>query len=342
MSKRAESGSLKSIYGISALLSLAVLTAAGVLSGPKALFSIVVLALLEITFSFDNAVLNSQLLKKLDKTWQQIFLTVGIAIAVFGVRFLLPISLVATTTNNTLKSVLDMALHHPDEYAHSLEMGYPTIAAFGGVFLLMIGLRFFGEKRRVRWLHAIERPVGEFNQPWWLVAIGAIAAIALVRFYLAPGLHGPFMGAITGALSFIVIKGIGELLLHRSPNKRGLATGVQALSLFLYLELLDASFSFDGVVAAFAITKDIVLIAAGLGIGALFVRSMTVHLLRDGTVAKFRYLIHGAHYAVLLLGVLMLISIRYHLPEVVTGTAGIIILGLAVLSSWYDERSENK
>lgn len=331
--KSAEGMALRSIYGASALLSVAILAVVGVSSGVAALFPIIVLALLEITFSFDNAVLNSQLLGKMNRFWQQVFLTVGIAIAVFGVRFMLPITLVSATTNNTISQVFDLALHHPDEYAHNLETGYHTIAAFGGVFLLMIGLRFFGENRKIRWIHQIERPIGEFNQPWWIVGIGATIATLLVWFVLAPGERNPLIGALSGAATFVVIKGIGELMLHRSPNKRGPATGLQALTLFLYLELLDASFSFDGVVAAFAITKDIVLIAAGLGIGALFVRSMTVHLMQDGTIAKFRYLLHGAHYAVLLLGLFMLASIRIHLPEVVTGTAGIVILALAVLSS---------
>lgn len=333
---------LASIYGLSAGLALLILVAVGVFSGPGAIFAIIILALLEITFSFDNAVLNSQILAKLNKAWQEVFLTVGIAIAVFGVRLLLPIILVASTTGNSMKAVLDLALHHPEEYAHSLELGYPIIAAFGGVFLLMIGFRFFGEDRKIRWWHQVEGPLGEFNQPWWVVAAGSAAAIGIIGLFLAPGQSGPLIGAICGAAAFVAVKGIGELLLHRRGPTESTATasGWHALSLFLYLELLDASFSFDGVVAAFAITKDIVLIAAGLGIGALFVRSMTIHLLQHGTIAKFRYLIHGAHYAVLLLGVLMLTSIRFHLPEVVTGLAGIVILSLAIFSSWRHEQQE--
>jgi len=332
--------SLWSIYGLSASLSILILAAVGVINGPAAIFTIVVLALLEITFSFDNAVLNSHVLAKMSATWQKVFLTVGIAIAVFGVRLLLPISLVAVTTNHTVSEVFDLALNHPDEYAHNLEIGYPIIAAFGGMFLLMIGLRFFGERRDVRWLEKVETSVSNFNQPWWVVAVGVAATLATIWLWLAPGESGPAFGAAAGAVAFVVIKGIDELLTHLSPPAKGKhVTGLNALTLFLYLELLDASFSFDGVVAAFAITKDIVLIAAGLGIGALFVRSMTIHLMQDGTIAKFRYLIHGAHYAVLLLGVLMLSSLRFHLPELVTGLAGIVILSLAIFSSIRHERT---
>lgn len=333
--------SLSTIYGFSALCAVFVLIVASIYGGLSAVFPIMVLAILEITFSFENAVLNSQVLAKMNKIWQEVFLTVGIMIAVFGVRLLLPIVLVASTTNNTLREVLDLALHHPAEYAHSLELGYPTIAAFGGVFLLMIGLRFFGEDRKVKWLNSVEAPLGEFNQPWWVVAIGSSVAIGAIGFILAPGKPGPLIGAICGALSFIVIKGIGELLVHRKldADENHISTGWHALTLFMYLELLDASFSFDGVVAAFVITKDIVLIASGLGIGALFVRSMTIHLLQRGTVNKFRYLLHGAHYAVFMLGILLLIGIKVHLPEIFTGTAGILIISVAIYSSYrHDKR----
>lgn len=341
MSVTVRSISVPRIFGVSALCAAIAIVFVAVYSGLDAIFPILVLALLEMTFSFDNAVLNSQVLSKMSRLWQELFLTVGIAIAVFGVRLLLPIVLVAATTGNSMGKVLDLALNHPEEYAYNLEAGYPIIAAFGGVFLLMIGLRFFGENRKVRWLNTVEGPLGEFNQPWWLVAVGAVTASLTVGFYLAPGQKGPFIGAILGALSFVVIKGLGELMVYRrlKRDKDKVSTGWHALTLFLYLELLDGSFSFDGVVAAFAITKDIVLIAAGLGIGALFVRSMTIYLLQHGTINKFRYLLHGAHYAVLLLGLLLLTSVRFHLPEVITGTAGICIILTALYSSYRYEKT---
>lgn len=342
MATSAKSISIPQIFGVSALCAAIIIAFVAVYSGLDAIFPIMVLALLEMTFSFDNAVLNSQVLSRMSRLWQQLFLTVGIAIAVFGVRLFLPIVLVAATTGNTMRKVLDLALNHPEEYAHNLEAGYPIIAAFGGVFLLMIGLRFFGENRKVRWLNTVEGPLGEFNQPWWLVAAGAVTASLAVGLFLAPGQKGPFIGAILGALSFVFIKGLGEFMVYRrlKKDKDKISTGWHALTLFLYLELLDGSFSFDGVVAAFAITKDIVLIAAGLGIGALFVRSMTIYLLQSGTINKFRYLLHGAHYAVLMLGLLLLTSVRFHLPEMITGTVGIFIIVSALLSSHiYEKRT---
>lgn len=102
---------------------------------------------------------------------------------------------------------------------------------------------------------------------------------------------------------------------------------------FLYLELIDASFSLDGVIGAFALTKDILLIAAGLGIGALFVRSMTVHLMRRGVLARYIYLEHGAHYAIGILAFLMLVSVRFGVPEFITGTSGLAVIIVALVHS---------
>ena len=87
---------------------------------------------------------------------------------------------------------------------------------------------------------------------------------------------------------------------------------------FLYLEVLDASFSFDGVIGAFALSNNMI-IALGLSVGAMFVRSMTIHLVRTGTLAQYRYLEHGAFWAIIVLGVIMLLSARYHIPETIPG-----------------------
>ena len=102
---------------------------------------------------------------------------------------------------------------------------------------------------------------------------------------------------------------------------------------FLYLEVLDASFSFDGVIGAFAITQDVVIIMLGLAIGAMFVRSLTVFLVRQGTLDEYVFLEHGAHYAIGTLAAIMLISMTHEIPEVVTGLVGAALIGLSVYSS---------
>ena len=128
-----------------------------------------------------------------------------------------------------------------------------------------------------------------------------------------------------------------------STNKAGHLVGWAAFASFMYLEVLDASFSFDGVIGAFAITSSVLLIVAGLGVGAFWVRSLTVYLMRAGTLAKYRYLEHGAHWAILALGIVMLVKL-YHveLPEVVTGSLGLVFIGTAIISSVIEKRQQDK
>lgn len=306
------------------------------LGGFSSLLPLIALAVIEVTFSFENAVINSQVLSGMNKFWRTVFLTVGIAIAVFGVRLILPLFLVSSSTGSSLGHVLDLALNQPELYSEELHSAYPVIAAFGGVFLLMIGLRFFGEKREVMWLDQIEAPLAVYNQPWWVSITGATIATGFIYFLMAPGDERVALAAIAGAVTFMVIKVISALLLRRKLQA-GLshheAHGWAAFMQFMYLELLDASFSFDGVIAAFAITKDVLLIAAGLGIGALYVRSITIHLLKRQTLTHYRYLIHGAHYAITSLAIMLIASMRLHIPEVITGLMGLVIIGLSFESS---------
>jgi hypothetical protein len=120
------------------------------------------------------------------------------------------------------------------------------------------------------------------------------------------------------------------------PGARRSAVGVAgraAFFLFLYLEALDASFSFDGVIGAFAITQDIFIIATGLGVGAMYIRSITVYLVRKGTLSDYVYLEHGAHWAIGALAVILLVTIKHEVPEVVTGLVGVGFIGAAFISS---------
>ncbi|HSX24226.1 MAG TPA: DUF475 domain-containing protein [Candidatus Saccharimonadales bacterium] len=339
----AKNDSLGRLYGMSAVIALGILLAAFIISGPGAVIPIAALAVIEVTFSFDNAVINSEVLARMNARWQTVFLTVGIAVAVFGVRFLLPLVMVSSTTGHSLGHVFDLALHNPGQYSLELHEAYPLIASFGGIFLLMLGMRFFGEKKEVHWLKPLESLIADFNQPWWYSIAGALAALAAIRFVLARGEPRLVVAGLLGALTFLAIKGLSELLVHLQPShKRAvLATGWIALVYFLYLEILDASFSFDGVIAAFAITKEVFLIAAGLGIGALFVRSMTLHLLRRETLQSYRYLIHGAHYAITTLAIMLLITIRYDIPDLVTGFLGLTFIAAAFYSSVRHNRREH-
>jgi len=312
--------------------TVAIIIGSIVFSGWYAILPVTALALIEIIFSFENAVINSQVLSTMRRVWRVVFLTVGILIAVFLVRAILPLVLVSTTIDESLSYVWDLALHNPEQYGVELEEAYPVIAAFGGVFLLMVGLRFFGERRSVRWLNGLEAPLGEFNQPWWVSISGAVFAVSIIYTVLAPGDTKIAVAGALGAATFLVVKFISKLLIGHE-TKRDHGTHRHGLSQFLYLELLDASFSFDSVIAAFAITKNIVLIVAGLAIGAVFVRSMTIQLLKSGTLREYRYLVHGAHYAILALSVLLLAGIRWEIPEVLAGAIGLLIIATAFEAS---------
>lgn len=319
-------------FNFAILLAVAIVAGSIFFSGWGVILPLAVLAVVEIIFSFDAAVLNSQVLATMRRVWRIAFLTIGILIAIFLVRAILPIVLVSTSIDESISHVWDLALNDPESYAIELEKAYPVIAAFGGVFLLMVGLRFFGERRSVRWLNGIEAPLGEFNQPWWFSAAGAVVAISAIYFVLAPGETRVAVAGVLGALTFFGVKLLGRLLLGRQ-TKHAHGTHRHGLSQFLYLEVLDASFSFDSVIAAFAITTNVVVITAGLAIGAIFVRSMTVHLLKEGTLKEYRYLVHGAHYTILALSILLLAGIKFHIPEAVAGVIGIMIIFTAFNSS---------
>jgi len=151
---------------------------------------------------------------------------------------------------------------------------------------------------------------------------------------------------VLGMITYIAVNGLGTLFegagaedaaetsSSGGPTEVAKATGKAAFFLFLYLEVLDASFSFDGVVGAFAITADPIIIALGLGfIGAMFVRSITVFLVRKGTLAEYVYLEHGAHWAIGALAVILLVSIGVHVDEIITGLVGVAFIGAAFASS---------
>lgn len=315
-------------YKLATILTAAIFVWAIIYGGPAAIFPIIVLAAIEISFSFDNAVVNSRVLAKMSHFWRIMYLTVGFTIAVFGVRALLPILLVSSAGDLPFGDVVNMALHHPKEYSHNLEAVYPVIAAFGGIFLMMVGLKFFGEKRKVHWFARVEKPLERLGNSWVLPLGVAGLVLLLLKFIIAPDDSRVFRAAMIGVVTYTVIKLVTELLMKFSKDSHG-AGFVQ----FLYLEVLDASFSLDSVVAAFSISKDVFLIIAGLAIGAIYLRSMTLQFIKSGTLSDYRYLVHGAHYAIIGLSIILLLSVNYHIPEVVSGVVSVGVIGAAFVSS---------
>lgn len=331
--------SLLRIYGFSTVLSIALIIFAGFETGLKGLFLVLALAALEVSLSFDNAVINARILKRMSRAWQKAFLTVGILIAVFGVRIILPIFLVSIAVDSSFGAVIDLARNDPAGYGHKLEEARPLIAAFGGIFLLMIFLDFFFEKRQNKWIKGVENlfeKVGQLRHVSVMIAVLAIAFASQVVVTNDDSQTVLWSGFV-GLLIYLVIHSADNLL-RRSGIEKNLqstasATFKAGLVGFIYLEVIDASFSLDGVIGAFAITNQILLIAIGLGIGALYVRTITLHMLQRGVLDQYRFLEHGAHYAIGVLAIIMLTSLKYEVPEVVTGLAGLAIITASVIQS---------
>ena len=325
------------IFFISAVITILSLAFVGGYMGSEALFIAAVLILVEITFSFENAIINAKVLSGVSEFWRKIFLTVGILIAVFGMRLVFPIVIVAVTAGLPMSDVIDLALNQPDKYADELNQAHVSIAAFGGMFLLMLCLHFFLDpKRHIHWISIIEKPMQSMSR-WWLYT--AVSGAVLAVLVLLPTNHEPqetLVAGLIGIITYVVIHGLAELFARRQgvgASTKVLKTGMAGFMAFLYLEVLDASFSFDGVIGAFAVTKDVVLIAIGLGIGALWVRSLTIYMVEHHVLHAYRYLEHGAHYTIGVLSVVLLSGIFFDIPEIIAGVAGLLIISASIVSS---------
>jgi len=333
------------IFAISGTLTLLALGLVLYFMGVKAAFLTLVLIAVEVTFSFDNAIINARVLMTMSKFWQQMFITVGMLIAVFGMRLVFPILVVMITAGLPWGDVLNLALNSPEKYAHELHNAHVSIASFGGMFLLMLCLHFFFDTARsVRWIDIIERPLQRIGR-WWVYGVACVAvlvAITLMPFNAHP--TETFIAGMSGIITYIVVHGLAELFTqNQSKNETGKMVqraGMAGFMSFLYLEVLDASFSFDGVIGAFAVTKDVVLIAIGLGIGALWVRSLTIFMVRKHVLGAYRYLEHGAHYTIGMLALVLLAGIFFNISEFVAGLLGILIIAASIASSVAESRLE--
>jgi uncharacterized protein len=358
-------------FGWSFAVTIACLAGAFLLGGPTAFALVAILSVLEISLSFDNAVVNATILVRMNAFWQKMFLTVGILIAVFGMRLLFPLVIVGVTAKIGPVEAVQLALEggpidEPGTYAYLLHAAHPSIAAFGGMFLFMLFLDFVFEERDIRWLTWVERPLAKIGKLDQLAVVVALAALTTSAELFAENPGTVMVAGVLGMVTYLLVNGLGELFeaeshaslpdpadlvgVHgdaeqvddslrdvtdrssRHPSVVGVA-GRAAFFLFLYLEALDASFSFDGVIGAFAITQDIFIIATGLGVGAMYIRSITVYLVRKGTLGDYVYLEHGAHWAIGALAVILLVTIRHEVPEIVTGLVGVGFIGAAFISS---------
>ena len=301
-----------------------------------ALWITFVLAILEISLSFDNAVVNAGVLKDMSAFWRKLFLTVGILIAVFGMRLVFPIAIVAVTADMSTADTINMALKEPQRYSEVLSSVYPVIAAFGGVFLLMVFLNFmFDKNKETHWLGPLEERLTRLAKFDAISVMLALSVVFSTQWWVPVADQSRvFVAGISGILLYLAVDAIGALFSDEEEGDAAVKTVKRTgFGAFMYLEVLDASFSFDGVIGAFAITRDVVIIMLGLAIGAIFVRSMTIYLVEKGTLGAYVFLEHGAHYAIGALAIIMLIGTVAHVPEVITGLIGIGFIAASVLSS---------
>lgn len=331
--------SLVRYFGTSVFITVGSIILAGVAFGLDAVVTTIILIAIEVAFSFDNAIINAKILERLSRAWQQLFLTVGMIIAIIGMRLVFPILIVMVTAGLPWHTVVDDALHHPDVYGEHLEAAHTAISAFGGAFLLTLTFYFlFDDARKELWLHNIEKPLQRVKGGVWLPPL----LVALLVVFIAMGANGDgatvIKAGLIGVVSYTLIKlfidGLGKISgAEKEDGKAVKYTGWAAFMAFMYLQVLDASFSFDGVLGAFAITDKIVLIALGLGVGAIWVRSLTVYMVRQGMLKNYKYLEHGAHYAILVLSAALLISIFREVPDAVTGMVGLGIIWASFVAS---------
>ncbi|MGP4003548.1 DUF475 domain-containing protein [Streptomyces sp. 8N706] len=330
--------------------------------GWEAFGVVLILSILEISLSFDNAVVNAGVLKKMNAFWQKIFLTIGILIAVFGMRLVFPVVIVAISAKVGPIEAVQLAIDEPDQYQDLVTDAHPAIAAFGGMFLLMIFLDFIFEDRDIKWLTWLERPLAKLGKVDMLSVCIALVALLLAAMTVATHAHQStghadksatvLLAGVAGLITYLIVGGLSGHFENKleeeeereqeaeekakkagkEPSMVGLA-GKAAFFMFLYLEVLDASFSFDGVIGAFAITNQIFWMALGLGIGAMYVRSLTVYLVRQGTLDEYVYLEHGAHYAIGALAVILLVTIQYQISEIITGLVGVVLIAWSFWSS---------
>ncbi|MDD3594576.1 MAG: DUF475 domain-containing protein [Candidatus Gastranaerophilales bacterium] len=308
-------------------------------AGLLSVFIVAVLSILEVSLSFDNAVVNAMRLEKMTPEWQHRFLTWGIVIAVFGMRLVFPVIIVSVFANISILETMYITINDVDKYKHYLELSHIAVLTFGGSFLLMLFLHyFFNEKKVIHWLKPIEEKLSHVGHISGIETVATLLGISILQSFVpeAERMHAILAG-LAGVILYIVIHGLSEFMEEKANHTEALTCPKQSFKAgfiaFMYLELIDASFSLDGVLGAFALSKDVIIITIGLAIGAMFVRSFTIMMVEKKTLKQFLYLEHGAHWAIGALAVIMLIATVKPVPEAITGLIGLVFIVAAYISS---------
>ena len=311
------------------IVTLLGLLLVGAWGGPRAFSIAALLIVLEVTLSFDNAVVNAKILRQQSEIWQQRFLTWGILISVVLTRAFLPIAIVALSTGTSIWLISQIAWNDPKQYAELLHGSHYIIASFGGIFLTLVGLRyFFNKEKEVHWIHSVEHRLAQWGAIESVVIGLALLTLFVIALLVPEHRTEILFSGLAGVLIFVVLQGI--ISAFGAETMQVHHTG---FVLFAYLNILDAAFSLDSVVGAFALSTQLPVIIVGLGVGAYFVRSLTVYMVRHQVLEKLAYIEHGAHWAILGLAGAMLASMFIDLPEPITGLIGLTLVSFAYISS---------
>jgi hypothetical protein len=333
------------VFSIVALLAAYFVGAtAGPAAGMTAVMTAAMLGLLETSLSFDNAVVNAKVLLTMNHFWRRMFITVGILIAVFGMRVVFPLVIVWAVSDNGLWAVVSMTWRNPTQFQQILVDQHVPVAGFGGAFLWMVFTNFFFDAEKdEHWLQWLERPMRKLGKMDSVKVVVTVLVSYLFSRFIHHGKGAEFLSAaVLGVVTYLLVEGLTDFIQAEhageldegAPRKKTGTVLSAGFASFMYLEVLDASFSFDGVIGAFALTNNLLIIALGLGIGAMFVRSLTIKLVEAGTLATYKFLEHGAFWAIGALSLIMyLIVAGIETPEIVSGTVGAGLIGLSFLSS---------
>lgn len=283
----------------------------------------------ETISSIDNAIINAEVLTTMSKKARKWFLIWGMFIAVFLVRGLLPLLILwAVNPQVGLVGSLTAAFSSDPSVAEAIEHSAPILLSGGGIFLVFL---FF------HWLFLEPKHFGLkgekfiLSQGVWFYAIVSVILALVVWF----GIHkDPLMafGAVVGSTAFFITHGFKENAERAEEELLSGKSTKSDISKILYLEAIDATFSIDGVLGAFAFTFSVPLILLGNGVGAIVVRQLTIGNI--DRIKKYIYLKNGAMYSVLVLGTIMIIeSFGVHLPKWLSPVATFVVIGYFFLKS---------
>jgi uncharacterized protein len=298
------------------------------------ILTIMGLCMFEIICSIDNAIINAEVLGTMQPKYRRWFLLWGLLFAVFLVRGLLPLLLVWLSTPNLTpwEAFTAMFSDNPD-IKEAIETSSPILLIGGGTFLIFL---FF------HWLFLEEKHFGLlgeryfFSKGVWFYAVVSMLLMVIVWLSLN---QNPLLafGAVVGSTAFFIVHGFRQNA--EMAEQKLMGGDLSDISKIMYLEVIDATFSIDGVLGAFAFTMSVPLILVGNALGAIAVRQITVGNI--DRIRKYRFLKNGAMYSILCLGIIMLIdSFGFHIPEFISPIFTFGIVGAFFIKSVRDSNTE--